>query len=71
MGVRVSDEDVFIIHGYGDSDNNVIFLRMDADGKLNWSRHRSVASEFTREEANSMVKNAANKGLRTWAIRVL
>lgn len=71
MGIRVSDEDVFIIHGYGDKDNLPIFLRMDEDGKYNWQKHRACASEWTQAETKQMISEAKARGISTFAIRVL
>lgn len=71
MSLRISDDDVFLIHGFGPKDNNITFIRMDHLGGINYTKNRSVASEFARGEVQDMIDTARSKNIKLWSIRVL
>lgn len=71
MGLRISDEDIFILHSYGPIDNAITFIRMDHQGGINYTKNRSVASEFVRGEVQGMIDSAKEKRIKLWSIRVV
>lgn len=69
MTQRLKEDDIFLLHGFGDRDEVPVFVRIDERGRICFTKHRNCASEFSQAEACLMIEDGKKQRRKLWAIR--